>query len=194
MKQIMHLLLIFAMLVTGIFANEANMYMSRTEKSYVDLGVALSAVSTRDASVSMNIFQVTEGQDRLGNVTFLAGYDFNVYFGLEGRYTTTIVAQDAVKMQGWSLFVKPAYPVSEKFDIYALIGYGGISMDPSANRFVDVSGNGFQWGLGIDYRFGKTVSAFFDYTSLAKDMDGLYWNGALKVDADAFTVGVRYRF
>ncbi len=194
MKQTIYALLVSTILATSASATEQDVPITHAVRSHFDIGVALSAVSTRDASVALNIFKVTDGQDRLGNVTFLAGYDYNAYIGLEGRYTTTITAQDAVKMQGWSLFIKPVYPVAEAFDIYGLLGYGGITMDPSSNHFVDVSDNGFQWGLGIDYRFGKTVSAFFDYTSLAKDMDGLYWNGAHKIDADAFTVGIRYAF
>jgi hypothetical protein len=38
------------------------------------------------------------------------------------------------------------------------------------------------------------VALYVDYTSLATDMDGVYWNGDLQTNADALTVGVTYRF
>ena len=157
-------------------------------------GLALSAVSTRDAAVSMDLFNGKAGQDRLGNLTFLAGYDFNEYIALEGRYTTTIADDDAVEMDGWSIFVKPQYPVTEAFSVYALLGFGGISMDPTTAKYVDVDDSGFQWGLGASYDFTENISVFADYTSLASDMDGIYWDGAFEVDADTFNVGVIYTF
>jgi len=163
-----------------------------TSSFYV--GLALSAVSTRDAAVSMDIFNAKAGQDRLGNLTFQAGYNFNEYVAVEGRYTTTIADDDAVEMDGWSIFVKPQYPVTEDFNIYALLGFGGITMDPTTLKYVDVDDSGFQWGLGASYDFTENISVFFDYTNLANDMDGIYWDGALQIDADAFNLGLTYKF
>ena len=158
------------------------------------VGLALSAVSSRDAAVSMDIFNGKYGQDRLGNISFQAGYNFNEYVAVEGRYTTTISDEDLVEMDGWSLFVKPQYPVTEDINIYALIGFGGVTMDPVNGSTVNVDDSGFQWGLGASYAFTENISIFFDYTNLANDMDGVYWNGALQVDADAFNLGVTYTF
>ena len=160
--------------------------------AYVGLGFAL--VSTRDSSVSLDFFSDSVGQDRLGNIAFLAGYNFNSYIGVEGRYSTGVSNSDIVSMDGWSLFLKPQYPVSDAFNIYALLGYGGVTMDPENNSLVNVDDTGFQWGIGADYAVTEQVSIFVDYTSLASDMDGVYANGALKVDADALTVGVTYAF
>ena len=97
------------------------------------LGLGVTAVSTRDAAVSMDIFNVKAGQDRLGNISLLAGYNFNSYIAVEGRYTTTISDEDLVEMSGWSLFVKPQYPVTDTFNVYALLGFGGVTMDPVNN-------------------------------------------------------------
>ena len=170
------------------------MPMEEVDNSSFYVGLALSAISTRDATVSMDIFNVTQGQDRLGNLTFLAGYNFNEYLAAEGRYTTTFIDDNLVEMDGWSIFVKPQYPVTKDFNIYALLGFGGISMDPAAYRYVDVDDSGFQWGLGASYDFTENISVFFDYTNLANDMEGVYWNGALEVDADAFNLGLTYKF
>jgi len=157
-------------------------------------GIAMSAVSTRDASVSMDFFGDDAGKDRLANITLLAGYNYNQYIALEGRYTTTFTDEDLVEMDGWSLFLKPQYPVTEEFNIYALLGFGNVSLDPVNGSHVDVDDSGFQWGLGASYDFTENISVFFDYTSLASEMDGMYWNGALQIDTDTLNLGVTYKF
>lgn len=170
----------------------APMVESSAGNAYVGLGFAVA--STRGSNVDLDFFSETAGQDRLGNLTFLAGYNFNSYIGVEGRYATTINKSDAVSMDGWSLFVKPQYPVSEAFNVYALLGFGGVNLDPENGSSVDVDDTGFQWGIGASYAVTEQISVFFDYTSLANDMEGVYWNGALEVDVDALTLGVTYAF
>ncbi|MCF6205591.1 MAG: porin family protein [Sulfurovum sp.] len=172
------------MVETPIVVSERNFYV----------GVGIAAVSTRNAAVSMDIFSVKNGQDRLGNVTLQAGYNFNSYITLEGRYTTTFVKEDIVKMSGWSFFVKPQYPITEKISLYALLGYGSVDISGTNGGVVDVDDSGFQWGLGASYALNEQFELFFDYTSLANDMDGIYGSGIPQADADAFTMGVTYNF
>lgn len=162
-------------------------------------GIALAAMSTRGSSADLSFFSEEPGQDRLGNITLNAGYDFHQYIGVEARYTTTISDEDVVEMSGWSIFVKPQYPVSDDFTIYALLGFGNVAIE-SINAFdlVDIDDSGFQWGLGLSYSLksmtDSDVAIYVDYTSLATDMDGVYWNGDPQVNADALTVGITYRF
>jgi len=96
----------------------------------------------------------------------------------------------------------------EPFDyiaVYALLGYGGVTLQGVNGLTADVDDNGFQWGIGISYTFREfsddreykyrdVWTIFADYTSLGRDMSGLYYNGAQKVDADAFTIGLSYKF
>ena len=159
------------------------------------IGLGLSAVSTRGSNADFDIFDATSGQDRLGNVTFLAGYDFNEYIAVEGRYTTSFSNEDIVEMSGWSLFVKPQYPVTEEFTVYGLLGFGGVTMDSVQSAyFVDVDESGFQWGLGMSYDVTESITLFGDYTALASGIDGFYWDGEFESDTDSFTLGVAYRF
>ncbi len=160
---------------------------------YAGLGIA--AVNTRGSEQSIEWFNSVEGQDRLGNVSFLAGYNFNAYIAVEGRYTTSFAHDEHIEMDGWSLFVKPQYPVNENFSLYALLGYGGLTLDGEKPLLgvVDVDDSGFQWGIGVDYMMTENVSLFADYTWLAYDMDGAY-AGENQADVDAFTVGVNYHF
>lgn len=163
------------------------------------VGIALAATSTRGSSADLSFFSEKAGQDRLGNVTFNAGYDYNQYIAVEGRYTTSFAKEDVVEMSGWSLFAKPQYPVNEDFTVYALLGFGGVTIDGvNITHPVNVDDNGFQWGLGMSYSLKSVTDAdvviYADYTSLANDMDGVYWNGDLQSSADALTIGVAYRF
>ena len=158
------------------------------------VGFGLAGVSARDSAADLNFFDEEAGQERLANVSLLAGYNFNEYVAVEGRYTTSFAKEDSLEMDGWSLFVKPQYPVSEDFSIYALLGFGGVTMDGINGSAVDVDETGFQWGLGMEYAVMENISLFADYTSLAADMDGYFYNGALEVDADALTIGMNYKF
>ncbi len=159
---------------------------------YAGLGIA--AVSTRGSELYVDLFNSLEGHDRLGNFSFLAGYNFNEYIAVEGRYTTSFTHDEDIEMDGLSLFVKPQYPVNEDFSLYALLGYGSVNLEGrKASLIVDVDDTAFQWGLGVNYMITENVSLFADYTWLANDMEGAY-AGVYEVDVDAFTVGVNYYF
>jgi len=156
-------------------------------------GLGLTAVSTRDARFDVDWGGNSRYQDRLGNITFIGGYNYNAYIALEGRYTTSVLHEDLVEMSGWSLFVKPQYPVSEAFSIYALLGYSGINLDGINGALVNMDDTGFQWGLGADYMIMEDVSLFADYR-FANDVDAVFFNGADQVTLDAFTIGANYHF
>jgi len=179
------------------------------------LGAGISAMSSREASVSMDIFNVTDGQDRLGNLDLLAGYIINDYIAIEGRYAFPITDEDKVEMNSqWSLFLKPMYKFDDDedrangenyFAVYALLGYGGVELKGVNGVVANVDETGFQWGLGVSYTFRETSheenysykdswTVYADYTNLGNDMDGLYYTGEGQVDADAFTVGLIYKF
>ncbi len=179
------------------------------------LGAGVSAMSSRESSVSMDIFNEKSGQDRLGNIDLLAGYIVNDYLAVEGRYGFGITDEDQVEMNSqWSLFLKPMYKFENDedrangenyFAVYALLGYGGVELKGINGVVADIDETGFQWGLGVSYTFRETShnenykykdswTVFADYTSLGNDMDGLYYTGLGQVDADAFTVGLIYKF
>lgn len=168
--------------------------MAEEDKSAFYLGLGISAVSTRDADISVD-WSGTTRQDRLGNYFLLAGYDFNEYFAVEGRYTNSFTHDDQTVMSGWSLFTKPQYPVSEDFSVYVLVGYGRVTLDGVNGYLVDYDDTDFQWGVGASYRVMENFSLFADYTFLANDMDGSYGGSdEVKLDVDMFSVGITYHF
>ena len=163
------------------------------------LGGGLSAVVATNSDISASFFEVDKtGQDRLGNLTLLAGYDYNEYVAVEGRYTTSFTHETKVAMNGWGLYVKPQYPANESFKIYALLGFGGVTLDGVKRYTADVDDTGFQWGIGAIYCLknytDNDVSLFIDYVSMANEMDGLFYDGALETDVAAINVGLTYRF
>ena len=166
--------------------------MVEEEKGGFYAGLGISAVSTRDGSLSF--FDEEPGQDRTGNILGLVGYEFNPYVAVEGRYSTYITEEDILNSDTWSLFVKPQYPVSENFNVYALLGYGGVDAEGVDGYVVDVDESGFQWGLGASYAMSETYSVFIDYVSLGTDMESVFLGSPTDVDSDALTLGVIYNF
>ena len=125
-----------------------------------------------------------------------AGYTFNPYVAVEGRYWASI--DDTNNIDGtidapdaWGMYVKPMYPVTDEFDVYGLLGYAYTDTDITK---VD----GFSWGLGASYSFMDNVSMFVDYVSLYDDDDGFVNTLGENVNKDytieTVNVGITYNF
>ena len=163
--------------------------------------------------------------DSLSTDAFMlqGGYKVNPYFAVEARYW--FVGDESEKFvltvngapSPWAgdvdyetsacgIYVKPMYPVTDSFDIYALLGYGSISSDstytatgrsPSTASYDD---GGFSWGLGISYDVTQHLSLFVDYVSIydgSKDVSiPAFSNGAFNTDltVDSWNFGVTYKF
>ncbi len=159
------------------------------------VGLGLSAVSTRESSLDFS--SVENGQDRTGDIVLLAGYDFNEYLAVEGRYMTSIAEEDILDRTSWGIFAKPQYPVTEDFKVYGLLGYGGFDASGTnhSGLNIDADDTGFQWGLGVSYEVFDGVSVFADYLNIARDVTTTaFVTPNVDIDSDAFTVGVTYHF
>jgi len=134
--------------------------------------------------------------------TFLAGYQFNKYLALEGRYTTSFGdaswedhgiddGDDGSEIDNIALYIKPMYPI-DNLSLYALLGYGETTISYEGSP--DFSESSFQWGIGAGYNFTEQTSVFIDYTKLYDDtgFDTLISN--LDYEADSITFGVIYKF
>jgi opacity protein-like surface antigen len=139
-------------------------------------------------------------------VTLQAGYQYNSYIALEARYTASLskVEYDAGNTSNISIddfdtdftnagiYLKPIYPVTQSFNIYALLGYGEVSL--TAINGADRAQSGFQWGLGAQYQITEALSIFADYTNLYDDQEFDYLGADADHMADMLSVGVSYRF
>lgn len=123
------------------------------------------------------------------SVMLQAGYKFNPYIAVEGRYWIDVDSDWDGDV--WGVYVKPMYPVTNAFDIYALLGYASIDSD------MPVDTDGFSWGIGGAYAFTENLSVFVDYTSIYDD-DFSYdvENVNLNVDSEvtAWNFGFTYTF
>jgi len=160
------------------------------------VGLGLSAVSTRDSDESWEPFKDKIGQEDTGDILLMAGYEFNQYIAVEGRYMTSVFGEDDITRDSWGIYVKPQYPATDAFTLYALLGYGGLNADGKGIHFVKVNDTGFQWGLGASYDLNTHFSIFFDYVNIANDMDADLFRGSFleEVDSDALSVGIPYHF
>ena len=164
--------------------------VEEAEKNFY-VGLGFQALST--GLNSMDFFN-NNSNDRTGNLLVLAGYEFNEYMAVEGRYSTYIFDEDSVNSDIWGIYAKPQYPVNEDWNLYALLGFGGMTVDGVNGANHDVDDTGFQWGLGASYGVTEDIAIFLDYINIANDMGGTWLGTTADVSADALTAGVTYNF
>lgn len=133
-----------------------------------------------------------------------AGYQYNDYVALEGRASFAFNSDYEPGITGnasgdydddissWGIYVKPMYPVTEAFDIYALLGYGGVQLGNLESG--DAYESGLQWGLGAQYTVTESIVVFADYVKLYDDTGFDYRAQLEDVDSDAWALGVSYKF
>lgn len=142
------------------------------------------------------------------NMLFVAGYDYNQYIGVEGRYSVSVgdvdlsvsdgfsESSDDYETNNWGIYVKPQYLMDNGFGVYALLGYGETEFVNLTETGTD---DGFAWGLGAKYTV-NSWSIFVDYTDLVTDgtMDGIEAApgvpALLDVETDSWNFGVTYKF
>ena len=144
-----------------------------------------------------------------------AGYKFNDYVAVEGRYwfglsdeafafDNDFYGRFDTEVDAWGIYVKPMYPVTDAFDIYALLGYGETSVEgitTNDGHAHDIESDGFSWGVGAAYAFSENVSIFLDYVAF-DDTSINYTHGegseALEYnydhELDTINFGVTYTF
>lgn len=145
-------------------------------------------------------------------VMFQAGYKVNDYFALEGRYWvglgdadvsindwTVHNAFDDNEMDAWGIYLKPMYPVTPAFDIYALVGYANITVDNDNFPNAGIDEDGFSWGIGAAYSVTESVAVFVDYVGFYDDtikQAGKGFGDDFDQDhtADTINFGVTYQF
>jgi opacity protein-like surface antigen len=157
--------------------------------------------------------EVTAEHQTLG---LIAGYKFNSYVAVEGRYNMSLSAgtweDNAVelaedtddKVAAMGIYVKPMYPVTNELDVYALLGYASTTYTAGTvvggNALVaaeqEIVAAGFAYGVGIAYDVTDSVAVFVDYVSLYA-ADAVEYN-AVELTRDvtitSINAGVTYKF
>ncbi len=143
----------------------------------------------------------------LHTVMFQAGYQFNKYVAVEGRYWLGITDLESDNTgnetsgdySSWGIYVKPQYPVTEAFNIYALLGYASTELEPDSSAIDYFDTDSFSWGLGAEYAFTENLSFFADYVALGYTdeftSNGVELNtGDVDVSIATINFGLTYKF
>ena len=167
------------------------------------LGVGFSGMSLNN--------DLTDEEFTANGVMLQAGYQYNRYIAVEGRYmlhigdveythgsTTNPDYNDyPTDFTNIAIYLKPMYPIGD-FSIYALLGYGEVELTniPLGGPGIsaDRAESGFQWGLGADYAFNENISGFVDYVRMYDGTGFDYRAMNADIVADVWTLGVNYAF
>jgi len=203
-----------ALLSTSVYAGgkavapvEAEVLPIPEDSSPWYLGVGLVAAKFHACGDGCDYEDLTYGAMLRG------GYDFNEYFGLEARGIRTFLGEGpfgGVPLQHIGLYAKPQYPMSERFNIYGLLGYGyteNLGNGARLNYFDNDSG--FAAGLGLEYDLSDKEGDFEKSANYDRPFDGYAdqgqgWNLFVDYermliksnvpDMDVVSFGVRYDF
>ena len=135
-----------------------------------------------------------------GTIRF--GYDFNKYFGIEGRGIYT-GGGDGFLEDMWHLgaYLKPQLPVGESINLYGLLGYGFNQLNcncPNALGKHSHSISSPSFGAGIEYHFGDMIGDKREGWGVWADAQSLMWNekndDATGLKSTVFSAGIMYNF
>jgi opacity protein-like surface antigen len=149
------------------------------------------------------------------NVMLQAGYQFNEYIAVEARWWIGVgdatwtasnnyrgfTGDQSGDYSSWGIYVKPMYPVTDSFNVYALLGYASTSLESDSNDDFYWDTDEFSWGLGAEFGVTDNVFIFADYVNLGYP-GSFDWttNGSTVPDVDVdgdlytFNIGVTYKF
>lgn len=174
---------------------------------YLGAGIVWAKLSGCDINPTCEYEDVTYGAMLRG------GYDYNQYVGLEARYIRTFLDEGpfgGTPLEHIGVYLKPQYPVSERVNAYALLGYGytkNLGNGARLNYFD--SDSGFAAGLGVEYDLSdrkgdKEENALYDREFDGYADQGRGWSLFLDYqrlliksdvpDLDAISLGLRYDF
>jgi len=140
-----------------------------------------------------------------------AGYQFNEYIALEGRYTVNVgdlkydhgstsnpnYSDYPGDFSNLAIYLKPTYAF-DAFTVYGLLGYGEVTLTdlphPSEAGSVDRAEDGFQWGIGAGYNIADNISIFLDYVNIYDDKGFDYRAQNADISSELWTFGLSYRF
>ena len=124
-------------------------------------------------------------------VNLKAGYFLiDNYLAIEGKYIYTPWGDQDKTLKHYGIYLKPSYPITDKFDTYALLGYGQTECETLNDKF-----KGFSWGLGAEYTFNKKVSNKKDgFGVYVEYLRPLKKTGSRNITVDMVHLGVSYNF
>ena len=182
----------------SVDSKDRSLYMPRivtpdSLKSGVYAGLGISA-STLAANTTPSIIFHKDGNNRMVDLSVIAGYNFNKYLSAESRALISTAYDKDIDFKSWGLFLKPKYEVYNNLNLYSLIGVGKNSAEDINDYKLKMSKTSLQIGVGANYKLKDNFKVFADYTYLGKDSKGKYNANPAVMKASAITTGVTYDF
>ncbi len=154
-----------------VFFNR-NIFYVGTGYSYI----LSNRTATHNEPSDPNHGSVVRDRDTNANGMLLkAGYQFNRYLAIEGRYTFSIGDHTItdnlssgssekvdVDLYNLALYLKPIYNIGD-FSVYGLLGYGKVTRKQNTTPSHKWDSSNFQWGLGVQYTIVTNYSIFLDF-------------------------------
>ena len=123
-------------------------------------------------------------------VNLKAGYMYNQYIGIEGKYIYTPWGDKYKTLKHYGLYLKPTYAITDNLDIYALLGYGKTECETLKD-----SQTGFAWGVGTEYTINKKISGKKDgFGVYVEYLRPLKKTGNKNITIDMVNAGISYNF
>jgi len=183
---------------TTISTKDRSLYMPRiitpdNLKSgiYGGLGISISSLA---ANSSPSLLSDKSGNNKMVDLSVVAGYNFNKYLSAESRALISTAYNNDVDFKSWGLFLKPKYEVYKDLNLYSLVGIGKNSAKNINDEKLNMSKADLQLGIGANYKLKNNFKVFADYTYLGKDSKGKYNGNPATMKASALTTGITYDF
>ena len=123
-------------------------------------------------------------------INLKAGYDFNEFISLEGKYIHTPWGDEGKALKHYGIYIKPNYAVNENLDLYGLLGYGKTKCE-----YQNIDKDGFAWGLGGEYLIGKRSNGKKNGWGVYVEYNRpLSKSGDKEITTDVANAGVSYHF
>ena len=154
---------------------------------YIGVGV-MSTFIQRDPCCDRAVKDIED--HRIGAILRL-GWNYNQYVGIEARALKTFNDNVFSTTTHYGLYLKPQYKLTNRSNIYGLLGYGKTSVDyDNGVKNSENSINAFSYGAGVEYDFSEESNwgLWLDYQHLLKDE---WW---MHTDNSIVSVGITYKF
>ena len=113
-----------------------------------------------------------------------AGYFFNDYLALEGRYGTSMQREGRLNVDRLvSAYAKLNVPISDRFAMYGLTGYSSVEINHQESG--TIKEQGFSFGVGMHFALSRHNAVVFEFVDSVSE-ESLRLN--------AFTLGFQHRF
>ena len=158
---------------------------------YGGLGISISSLA---ANSSTSIISDKSGNNKMVDLSVVAGYNFNKYLSAESRALISAAYTNDVDFKSWGLFLKPKYEVYKDLNLYSLVGVGKNNAKNINDEKLNMSKANLQVGIGANYKLKNNFKVFADYTYLGEDNKGKYKGNPATMKASALTTGITYDF